>query len=348
MEESNFVYNNKKFPFNKMLIKDSILKDFLKLGSGQKETNFFIISEFNNFPDIYAEFIPDFIQLCQKTNIVASDITNSNVMSLNFFSNKYQVHSLFHMTEKHIKDNHYDLINNFLSSEIITNPPNKFEDLLSKYFLEFIKDSRILSLPLPSIYRILCKFYFEKANFDEKLIIDFLVECLIHYGCEISFLEIFRFEDKSYFYDKLNENLDKIDFSSINQNLIFQSIFQKTKKNEINYCNRIEEMEKNYKNQMNEQRLFYEEQIYQLKKTIFDIDLSNFHSENDSFDLFNKLKGESQALVISEIKEKNNNDFYQKVCSLLSFYQKSNKKQSINSIQFNIFKLNQTIQNKVL
>lgn len=227
------------------------------------------------------------------------------------------------MTEIHISNNYHDIINDFFSSKLVTSPLKKYEDLLSEHFLEYIKDSRLQMLPISSIYRILAQFYSKEPNFDEKLIIDFFIDCMIQYGEQISHLPLFKFEDKAYLFDKLNEKMSQINFNAIDQKLIFQGLYQRTQKIEANFLNKIEEMEQKHRNMMDEQRLYYEGRIDQLNKKI--TNLSNFQSQNGSVELFNKLKGESQAMIISAINESIHNDSIEKVHSLLSFLTKNSK-----------------------
>lgn len=196
-------------------------------------------------------------------------------------------------------------------------------------------------LPISSIYRILAQFYSKEPNFDEKLIIDFFIDCMIQHGEQISHLPLFKFEDKAYLLDKLNEKMSQINFNAIDQKLIFQGLYQRTQKIEANFLNKIEEMEQKHRNMMDEQRLYYEGRIYQLNNKI--TNLSNFQSQNGSVELFNKLKGESQAMIISAINESIHNDSIEKVHSLLSFLTKANKK--FKTIQYINLNSNDQTQN---
>lgn len=156
------------------------------------------------------------------------------------------------MTEIHISNNYHDIINDFLSSKLITSPLKKHEDLLSEHFLEYVKDSRLKILPISSLYRILTQFYLKNPNYDEKLIIDFFVDLMIQHGEQICHLPLFKFEDKAYLLDKLYEKTPQINLTAIDQELIYQGLYQRTQKIELNFLNKIEEMEQKHRIMMDE------------------------------------------------------------------------------------------------
>lgn len=73
-------------------------------------------------------------QLQHLFNFIKIDITNSNVLSVNFLSKKYNVKLLIEKTDNYIKKHHKEIIDLFLSSE-----QNELSqvDVISNYLFDF-------------------------------------------------------------------------------------------------------------------------------------------------------------------------------------------------------------------
>lgn len=251
MIQSIFVYKNKEYLFDISLFQKyakSSLVAFEK--SMESEVYYYnFISEYDNYTDISENCIKEFISYCQNQEI---KLTDSNVFPLHFLSEKYDVEALTEETQKYIKTNGQSIIDEILkigNDDIIFN--NYIEDFISDHISTYLNDDRLLSLPIPSVHRILLKFSkqinFEEENDEEFSIIEFLFKYIEKNGKQCSFLlTLFKFGEKSceYINEKLSENFDSVDFECIKP-IIFRSFHfmnQKQKEKEM-------EIRKEYLNQ---------------------------------------------------------------------------------------------------
>lgn len=146
MSERNFIYQNKSYSFDlDLFIKHSsyIFSSEQKLN----DNNFLLLTEYDFLSNLSNESITTFIQFCQDQEI---EITNSNVLSVNFLSKKYNVKLLIEKIDNYIKKYYKEIIDLFFSSG--QNEISQVEDVISNYLFDFLSDDRLFFLKLSSVY----------------------------------------------------------------------------------------------------------------------------------------------------------------------------------------------------
>lgn len=192
-----FFYNNIRYPFN-IIIFNTTSKYFSKNEDKKSENHIIkLIDEFSEgnikFTD---ESIQNFVDYSQRKQII---INNKNVVSLNYLSKKYEIDSLFKLTDQYINENHDKIILELLSINQFNKNFNyqSYECIISDHLEEYINNELMLTLNIPILYRILGQFHEKEKN--EKLpiisydICEFLLKCLSEYGRPASIL--FSFTD---------------------------------------------------------------------------------------------------------------------------------------------------------
>lgn len=204
------VYGNLKLPVDYDLLKrnsDYFRKNDLKYSS---EKNIHLLKEERNI--ISEDSIRDFIQCCQTQQI---ELNSSNIFSLNYLAKKYEVYKLLAATTQYISDYKEKLAIDFiLFNYYLYNSHNQFslvdtkeeEDIISCNFEEFIKDKRLIDLPLPVLYRIIQRYSNQKPNTNENQemqdsFVSLLFTLLKKHGRKASYLFSFLKIDKSRLKD---------------------------------------------------------------------------------------------------------------------------------------------------
>lgn len=82
------------------------------------------------------------------------NITISNVLILNYLSNKYRIPKLLKLTQRFINKNKRTIFDKIFSSETQIN----IEDFIASNFLRFVDDDRLLKLSNSQHYRIISKY----------------------------------------------------------------------------------------------------------------------------------------------------------------------------------------------
>lgn len=108
---------------------------------------------------------------------------------------------MIYKTENYIKKNHEKLLDDFLTYDEFEYQKNNkyigfYENILSKYFFDYLNDERILYLPIYCLHRILLKTakIIQKTktphhqNMAEREIIDFVFQCAKIRGFKASVL----------------------------------------------------------------------------------------------------------------------------------------------------------------
>ncbi len=214
------------------------------------------------------------------------EIDNSNVITLNYLSNKFEINFLKNKTDNYIQNHSQELIDEFLNQEEIkTN--TKYEEILSKHLNEFFDDDRLLNLPKATLYRILSR-YNELKNFDttdeqrfldEYKLIDFLIKNINDNDVEASILfDIVNLWNKGILY--LNEKIEEQ--KSKSQKIKLQKALLHSPRYIFDYIKCQEETNKAYREkiknihkEITDLKSFYEEQFKTLK-----IQLEEKHQED--------------------------------------------------------------------
>lgn len=186
-----FEYNGKKYPLSLNLFnKHSLFYTTNELKAQRNEV--FDLSDMNYFLDHSEETIIKFIQYFESQTIELTDI---NVITINYLSDKYQVPKLIELTENYINDHYKGIIDHFYSK---IGPyhqfrAEKYEEIISKHFLNCALELRFTKLPISTIYRVVSLYYqneYEPAldEFKKELrdgtITSFLINCFDEKGIE--------------------------------------------------------------------------------------------------------------------------------------------------------------------
>ena len=185
----NFVYNGKKYPIDFSLVK--------------KYSNYFYTNrnfyksvddiELNpNGYELTDEAIQMFISCCQNEPF---DMNDTNIFALQQLSIQYDVPVLINLSSQYISKNQKPLIFETINYKL-QNPNSNIdlgsiEDLIAPNFFDFINDERLLSLPVPILYRIISKKELQINSMNltnQGQFIEFLFKCLDKHKREASIL----------------------------------------------------------------------------------------------------------------------------------------------------------------
>ncbi|KAK8842128.1 hypothetical protein M9Y10_026355 [Tritrichomonas musculus] len=224
-DTNSFSYHGQNYPFK---------ADFFKISSKYFSHNQELLDKKEIIPllepfeddnlDFSEESIKTFIRFVQHKKI---QITNENVIQLDFLANKYEVTSLQSATKFYIEQHHQKLVLPLLTTHQndIKFDTSAYEKVVSQNLSVYIKDKRLLSLKVPVLYRI---FKESNSKVDSKEEIDFLFECLEKYKKEAS--PLFSFVDfgnaSGEILNKLlNDYANVFDFHFVNEEMM-KSFYQ--------------------------------------------------------------------------------------------------------------------------
>ena len=215
--------------------------------------------------NISDDIIETFISICQNE---LCSINFSNVIELQFLSYKYQIPQLISITNEYIKKNQKLLV--FKSLLFKIEYSNKYDDKIEKNFIdtkneeeiiianlkEYLKDERLLSLPVSILYNILEKYYSRMAQdeIQEQEIIEFLFKSLDKYGRDASILFSnidFEKQNIEMMNRLLQEYSNIFDFSKINSTLL---------KTTTQIVSDMNQMKETYSNEIYKMKEILEEQ----------------------------------------------------------------------------------------
>ena len=226
----SFVYKGKKFPFNMKLFK--CFSQYFKINKQQfaNTTEIDIFNDQNEKINLSESSINDFINFCQSREIT---LNKDNSPSLHMLAKKYQVSSLIKLTTEFIFKHQKEIVIDFyiLNQDEEDFDKAKYEEIISKDFLNYINDDKLLLLPIPVLHRIMTKYYQKNSEqtvieTNQSEITEFLFKCLDTFGREASVL--FEHIDLSRSNDSIRRLLqygDKFDFHFINSQHL-KSIYQ--------------------------------------------------------------------------------------------------------------------------
>lgn len=161
---------------------------------------------------------------------------------------------------------------------------------------------------------------------------------------------LFEFSESGriHFYEELITKSGKINLNFIDSSILLKIISKikeeqdkKIKEIEEKYERKFENLFKSVETKMEQLSTEFSHRIENLEAII--IDLSNFYS-NPSIKAFNSIKAESQKIVLSNMKEKNEgNQCFQHIYDLLNYLLEVNRIQLINMMIINLFIFKQKI-----
>lgn len=285
-------------------IKEKVSESLILLELFQFKNNYFLNDQVSNKINFFSEFdfspnhslqsIKSFIQFIQYKNI---QISNSNVITLNYLSRKFNVHKLIKKTENYIRNNYRELIDDFLNrKEIKNNERNeKIEEILSNHFNLFFKDDRLIKLPIVTLYRIMSGYFNSKgctAKCEEM--IDFLFKYMKEKGNEASILfTTVKWNAKSVHYmnNKMKENKFELQ-TMLHQcpGFFFEYIEYQETENRRN-CKKIEKLTKQISNMRNS----YEKRFQALE--------NKFKKQNEQLIIHDSQIVEEQNLRKKQIEQ---------------------------------------------
>lgn len=188
----SFVYKGKKFPFNMKLFK--CFSQYFKINKQQfaNTTEIDIYNDQNEKINLTESSINDFINFCQSREIT---LNKDNSPSLYMLAKKYQVSSLIKLTSQFIFEHQKEIVIDFyiLNQDEEDFDKAEYEEIISKDFLNYINDDKLLLLPIPVLHRIMTKYYQKNSEqtaieTNQSEITEFLFKCLDTYGREASVL----------------------------------------------------------------------------------------------------------------------------------------------------------------
>lgn len=167
----HIIYKNQHIPVDYYL---------LKRNSGYFRTNdqkyclcenIPLLEEENNI-EFPLSAIQEFIKCCQSQPI---EINPSNLFYLNYLAKKYEVKNLENETFDIISSNKEQLaldslifiLNVNKNKDLAFVETGKEEEIISDNFQYFIKDDKIFQIPIPTLFRIVQRFYLKNKNNNE-------------------------------------------------------------------------------------------------------------------------------------------------------------------------------------
>lgn len=226
-----FIYKDKQYPFN-MVIFNLFSQYFNSNRQIQSNSGIKLIDDTDGDINIPDESINDFINYCQNKEI---NLTKINVPYIYKLAKKFIVPSLTKATEDFIASNKKEFVFEYLimSKDHNEFETNKYEEMISDDLIDYAKDGKLLTLPIPILHRIITKYqlkFHDNSNSEiPSEIIEFLFRCLDNFGKQSSVL--FSNFDFGQMNGKVVSRLFKdyseiFDFHFINSDLL-KSIYQK-------------------------------------------------------------------------------------------------------------------------
>ena len=157
-----FVYRDKKYPFNHSFFK--AISDYYRMNSREYKNNAdvkLIYDEDENKINLSDDSIINFINFHQRVQL---NLTNENVIQIDYLAKKYESHSLTELTQKYISEHENELILQFFllynDDNLINSCFQKYEELLITRLNNLIDDDnsvdKLLSFPIHFLYRLIC------------------------------------------------------------------------------------------------------------------------------------------------------------------------------------------------
>lgn len=258
MSNKCFIYQNKLYEFN--FEHACHFSHYFSRKQKEFETLKIInlVDETDFSPKILSTSINAFINYFSDKKIII-DLTN--IIDLQFLSQKYEVQELTQQTNEYIENNHKDIISTFFSRKDLFNEKDsyEYENIISDYLPEFVctEEEGLLSLPISQIHRILFK-YSEKRNNNKKVEEDekvgsFLTKVINKHGFEISnlftklgFINENEACKNSFFMAFLN-HVDNDSMNTKMMKFLYESIIEMKEKIK-EQSKEIEELKKQTKN----------------------------------------------------------------------------------------------------
>lgn len=229
----NFVYKEKKYPFDfELIIKNSNYfyrnrDDFLLITDIEIPSSVFNLTE----SSIHA-----FISCCENLSF---EINKSDIFSLHQLAIKYEVPELLKITTEYINQNNNNLIFESILFKIqsqnqddqnqFKNSIQKEEKYISSHFFELVNNERMLDLPISVLYRILNDYdlSINQANpTNQSKIIDFLFKCLDKFRrkASILFLNLDLENQRIDLFNRLKTDYSDIfDFTMLNPKYLLKT-----------------------------------------------------------------------------------------------------------------------------
>lgn len=218
---NSFIYNDKKFPFNIFLF-NCFSRFFLSQPQiYQQGLDINLNDEFGYDAVFTEDSIQDFINYCQKIDIT---LGKENVLQVHKLAKKFIVSDLIKATEDYISNNRNDFVIQFLTMnpEEQKSDTDQYEDIISNFLTEYIQDERLISFPVPFLFRVITKYQLKNQNRTNSEVVEFLFKCLDKHGrsASVLFQNIdFCNEHQKYLQQLFSEKYSTIfDFHFINTN----------------------------------------------------------------------------------------------------------------------------------
>lgn len=159
MKFATYIYQNEKYQIDIQLL-NKYTNDEILIEA--EETYMPLVEEYESHPKLSREEIDQFFKYFETEEI---ELNNKNILSIKYLSNKFKIPTLNKMTNEYIDNNYKSILDEFflLMKDINQNKmyeENYYyqENLLSDHISEYFIDSRLPSLPINILYRILTKY----------------------------------------------------------------------------------------------------------------------------------------------------------------------------------------------
>ena len=246
MNQAYFIYKSQKYSFDfNSFCQCSNISRAIYANFEENKRYFYLISEFDYCTELSDDSINTFIDYCHNQSYV---LKNTNVMQVNFLSNKYDVISLTKKTNEYIKNHYKEIIDEFFiiitnRIDILINCYLLYENIISDNISDYLSDDRLLFIPIENLYRILMNFKkhdITNQKLKDKIecrLVEFLIKYIRKNGKDASFLfSIFDIGYKGCFLlnKKLSKNPNLVNFEYVNwtifRSLHYMNIKQKSRK----------------------------------------------------------------------------------------------------------------------
>lgn len=368
-----FYYDNKKYEFDPN--KFNSISDYFKGKKIIRNDLINLVSDFDSTPRISEESIETFIHFFENQDI---QITDSNALSLNYLAERFNIPVLLKKTNEYIVNNEKKIIDVALSEKKTNHHIEVLISKYLIDFIKDDRLLSFSIAQIYRILQMFSNNNQLNEN-TEKEMIDFFFNLMKVNGEEaIILFSIFDFSQNDYYHQKIIEEIKNFDnplvhkafFESMKYILIKSKekdkldIEQIKKDLKEKYEKQIDELKQDFEaqklefqakldlekqekekikeecaNLIEEQRKSISFELESLKKTIYNINSSQYFNGQNNIDSFNNMMGDTQVFIISGIVDSKQNEDFEFLKELLLFFSKEQRRSKYKYDQNNYIKI---------
>lgn len=257
-------------------------------------------------------------------------------LTLNLLSKKYKLDDITNRTENYILQNINDfIIYKILDPQTLEIEKIKYEKILSNNLLAHINDKELIKVPFATLNNIFSNYLLENENHEE--VIEFLFKCLVNYP-QIGSILFNRINLNNINPEHISRLKEKEHEAIFIPSLLDSSFLTtyKEKSNSLDDHNNDDENDNsvNHENQSNRQifsnlqGLNNQENNNKLQNTmrfLCDVQVKHYFEDFNNVESFNKLNGDAQTYIFSEILNISDKQFCN-IKNMLIYLSKENEK----------------------